>query len=158
MTFRKLRIAWSVVWGVVAVLLVVLWARSYQKWDTIWSPSIITHDAGMSSNEGGAYFFLYSTPPAPPSPLWQSRTITADISLNWRSWQRRMTFAGFGITRLGTMTILLLPHWFCKLLIGSFATAPWLSRAQRRFSLRTLLIATTLVAVVLGLAVYASGH
>ena len=29
MRFRKLRIAWSVAWGVVAVLLIVLWVRSY---------------------------------------------------------------------------------------------------------------------------------
>ena len=37
MKFRKLRIAWSVAWGVVAVLLCVLWVRSYlgvrsRKW------------------------------------------------------------------------------------------------------------------------------
>ena len=29
MKYRKLRIAWSVAWGVVAVLLIVLWVRSY---------------------------------------------------------------------------------------------------------------------------------
>ena len=29
MKFRKLRIAWSVVWGLAAVLLVVLWVQSY---------------------------------------------------------------------------------------------------------------------------------
>jgi hypothetical protein len=29
MTFRKLRIAWSVFWGVACVLMVVLWVRSY---------------------------------------------------------------------------------------------------------------------------------
>jgi hypothetical protein len=29
MKFRKLRIAWSVGWGLLAVLLVVLWVRSY---------------------------------------------------------------------------------------------------------------------------------
>src|SRR4051812_22807060 len=29
MRFRKLRIAWSVAWGVAAVLSVVLWVRSY---------------------------------------------------------------------------------------------------------------------------------
>ena len=29
MKYRKLRIAWSVGWGIVAVLLVVLWVRSY---------------------------------------------------------------------------------------------------------------------------------
>ena len=31
MKFRKLRIAWSVVWGVAAVLLIVLWVRSYWR-------------------------------------------------------------------------------------------------------------------------------
>src|SRR4029079_3358407 len=29
MRYRKLRIAWSVAWGVVAVLLIVLWVQSY---------------------------------------------------------------------------------------------------------------------------------
>ena len=33
MKHRKLRIAWSVAWGVVAVLLCVLWVRSYWKSD-----------------------------------------------------------------------------------------------------------------------------
>ena len=31
MRFRKLRIAWSVVCGLVAVLLIVLWVRSYWR-------------------------------------------------------------------------------------------------------------------------------
>ena len=39
--------------------------------------------------------------------------------------------------------------------IAALAAAPWI-RWSRRFSLRTLLIATTLVAVVLGLIVYAA--
>ena len=34
MKYRKLRIAWSVAWGVVAVLLCVLWVRSYW-WDDV---------------------------------------------------------------------------------------------------------------------------
>ena len=29
MRFRKLRIAWSVTWGIACVLLIVLWVRSY---------------------------------------------------------------------------------------------------------------------------------
>src|SRR4051794_36442298 len=32
MKFRKLRIAWSVAWGVACVLLILLWVRSY--WPT----------------------------------------------------------------------------------------------------------------------------
>jgi hypothetical protein len=41
-----------------------------------------------------------------------------------------------------------IPHWFPPVLVLALATAPWL---RWRFSLRTMLIATTLVAVVLGL-------
>jgi hypothetical protein len=42
------------------------------------------------------------------------------------------------------------------LLTASFAVLPWVSSLSRlrRFSLRTLLIATTLVAILLGLIVY----
>jgi hypothetical protein len=35
MRFRKLRIAWSVAWGLLAVLLVVLWVRSYWHQDEL---------------------------------------------------------------------------------------------------------------------------
>ena len=35
MRYRKLRIAWSVGWGVVAVLLCVLWVRSYRWIDEV---------------------------------------------------------------------------------------------------------------------------
>jgi hypothetical protein len=44
---------------------------------------------------------------------------------------------------------LIFPYWCVVLLAGMFAAAPWV-----RFSLRALLVATTLVAVVLGLVVY----
>src|SRR4051794_41164867 len=35
MRFRKLRIAWSVLWGLACVLLIVLWVRSYRGGDSI---------------------------------------------------------------------------------------------------------------------------
>ena len=44
------------------------------------------------------------------------------------------------------------PHWFGVLLFAALAVVPWI----RRFSLRTLLIATTLVAVALGLIIWMS--
>jgi hypothetical protein len=46
-----------------------------------------------------------------------------------------------------------LPFWFTLLGVVATATAPWW---RLRFSVRTLIIATTLVAVVLGLVVYAA--
>jgi hypothetical protein len=46
-----------------------------------------------------------------------------------------------------------LPHWFLFGLSVMFAFCPWL---PARFSLRTLLIGMTLVAVMLGLAIWAT--
>ena len=43
------------------------------------------------------------------------------------------------------------PHWFVGIGMIGVAAAPWF---RWRFTLRTLLIATTLVAVALGLIVY----
>ena len=45
------------------------------------------------------------------------------------------------------------PYWFWLLILTALAIAPWIRQLKWRFSLRTLLIATTLVAVVLGLVV-----
>jgi len=46
------------------------------------------------------------------------------------------------------------PHWFCFVVSSLFAITIYFKRSYR-FSLRTLLIATTLVAVVLGIIVVA---
>ncbi len=46
-----------------------------------------------------------------------------------------------------------IPHWFVIILAATSGIVPWL---RWHFSLRTLLIATTLIALVLGLAVYAA--
>jgi hypothetical protein len=54
---------------------------------------------------------------------------------------------GFGSSLYGAV----LPHWFLVAIVGLLGVAP---RLLWRFSLRTLLIAMTLVAVVLGALVY----
>ena len=48
-----------------------------------------------------------------------------------------------------------MPYWCPTLLIAAFAVAPWIPQLSWRFSLRTLLVATTLIAVGLGAVVYA---
>jgi hypothetical protein len=45
MKYRKLRIAWSVGWGVLCLLLVALWVRSYWWRDTYSGPS---HNSGVT--------------------------------------------------------------------------------------------------------------
>jgi hypothetical protein len=56
------------------------------------------------------------------------------------------------LSRTGSILVCI-PDWLLIFISIAFAAAPWI---RWRFSLRTLLIATTLVAVVLGLVVWMS--
>lgn len=156
MRFRKLRIAWSVAWGIVAVLLIALWVRSYWWSDSIvadFTTSLCTQvDSGYGicafviSNHklpGNTWVvhsdsvhnprFPYGEYPPPHSPIWGffSPYIRVDDGVIDAS--------------------VILPTWFAITVTASFAAFPWLSF---RFSLRALLIATTLVAMALGLIVW----
>jgi hypothetical protein len=84
--------------------------------------------------------------------LENQKRLEADILNRIIASEKRWAFgAGIDLKSILTST-LILPHWFPVLLFATFAAIPWL--VPRRFSLRTLLIATTLVAAVLGLAVW----
>jgi hypothetical protein len=168
MRFRKLRIAWSVAWGVVAVLLVVLWVRSYWRCDVVNLP-----DNRM--------------PPLAPSMSWMTEAISHRGLLAWASgalvfgneaWKWRIppvecgdfkdgsgrplpSVLGFKYKELSAKTtrrpseyIFVVPYYFPFFLTSSLSLSPWIRQLRWRFSLRTLLIATTLVAVVLGLIVW----
>jgi hypothetical protein len=162
MRFRKLRIAFSAFCGLACVLLIALWVLSY--WWSGWASGPIsrTKVLGLSSsqgrirarlldrvwpNEAGWHFSHYSrakfekeadeelrrrgpfvsTFKAPPPPIFGT-TIDGAFSV------------GHGLTVL----------FFATLGVVAAPCIKW------HFSLRTLLIATTLVAVGLGLAVYAA--
>jgi hypothetical protein len=56
MTYRKLRIAWSVGWGVATVLLCVLWVLSYWRMDSIDSTSATGQFSGLASLHGRITF------------------------------------------------------------------------------------------------------
>jgi len=165
MKYRKLRIAWSAGWGVVAVLLCALWVRSYWLSDTIFC---MKHSSGTSWF-GGTYESDSS-----------STTVTSEIGfikLCWQEWpdfvndwwdfdaettdRKFIEKLDLGLLGLRTETT-----WYGRLFAVSdrtllFATtilavAPWISYFRWRFSLRALFIATTLIAVVLGILIYAT--
>ena len=141
MKFRKLRIAWSVVCLVACVLLIVLWVRSYFACDTLQiyfnsQTFRLDHLHGvmygrttLSKNSGPDYWLLDT---GQPQRLGKTHIFP--------------TVGGFGA---------FVPFWCPALLAGILAAAPWL---HWHFSLRTLLIATTLVAVVLGAIVWLNHH
>lgn len=66
---------------------------------------------------------------------------------------REPVVLGFYAKALRKSGTICIPHWFAVLIVGGIAAAPWIRRF-RRFSLRTLLVAMTLVAVVLAIVVW----
>ncbi len=145
----KLRIAWSVAWGIAALLLVALWVRSYWRWDSAGVK--VVHDTlvGGNSISGQIECGFDGWSPA-GIPLVTSYRI-GDVPLPLKD-PENSTVCGFGFHVNKWRGRLDFPHCFGVLALSAAAAMPWL-----RFSLRTLLIATTLIAVGLGLIVWLAG-
>lgn len=86
---------------------------------------------------------------------WYSEPLTPEFKSYWQDFAGDSSLIGFGLARFTSHTAILVPHWFQVVVFVLIAAVPW-SPWSRRFSLRTLLIATTLLAVVLGLAVWSA--
>jgi hypothetical protein len=165
MRFRKLRIAWSVAWGSASVLLIMLWVRSYWRYDMLAFPS---QSIGLGSIQGELVYSSTNFPSnswpkfirvGPQSQQWtvHSESITGNTGFPlMKDGQPVTRTIGFGWFSSVHWLYVFVPHWFLVLVTTAAAFTPWILR-KNRFSLRTLLIATTLVAVVLGLAIWAAG-
>jgi hypothetical protein len=157
MRFRKLRIAWSVFWGVACVLLIVLWTRSYWREDCLYW-NIVGHRSIVIASARGqlaACTFLFEMSPG----LHPRFRLLDDLSYGhtdvYSLVHSDKTFAILGPDSLGPVgRALLIPHWLAVLIFGGIAILGVRGPFQFRFTLRTLLIATTLVAVMLGLIVW----
>lgn len=121
MEYGKLRIVWSVFWGLLTVLLLGLWMRSY-----CWTgQEVITlryfgsKPVGLVWNSQGTGVLLVKVRQSGPP-------IVSEVGM---------------------------PYWLSLPLLIAVVVAGWL---PWQFSLRSLLITTTLVAVGLGLIVWAS--
>jgi len=142
--FRKLRIAWSVGWGILCLLLIVLWMRSY------WRLEAIHVSRNSFSSMRGIAGWTYWTEGTPATRFgWGSASLD-DMRKSGRFTTQRAR--GFRLQRTPDGFTLILPHWSLLVVALVISAAPWL---RWRFSLRTLLIITTLVAVGLGWIVYA---
>jgi hypothetical protein len=127
------------------VLLVVLWVRSYWKLDVV----DVADWYEIDSVCGEILVMKYDSAIALGDPWSYFSFVTTDEMAggDWRTtlgFKRADTPVGWGIV---------FPHSFPIFVLVLIAGIPWLKQFQR-FSLRTLLIATTLVAVVLGLIVW----
>jgi hypothetical protein len=158
MKHRKLRIAWLVAWGAVCLSLLTLWMRSYWRTDFIrvrWG--LFEYDYLAASGEIGMT--------VSDARYWPSRaSILASSSPTMYSWEPDrahpyINLLGFRLRHYilpgGSDDTFEVPFWLAALTTGIAGILPWLSWSTR-FSLRTLLIATTLVAVGLGLIAWLS--
>jgi hypothetical protein len=150
MRFRNLRIAWSVACSMLALLLLLMWARSYWVRDActhIGRDSVATTVYNVAFNCGTIDFFRVIKPASwlPTSGFTEGWTYFAAKPDPYR----KLFFWEMGPRYVVIQFPLVLPAF----VVVALAWMPWL-RASWRFSLRTLLIATTLVAVVLGLGVW----
>jgi hypothetical protein len=137
------------------VLLIALWVRSYWYTDALAFRSMVVGRLTLISNKGEIWLYWHVDP--------LLRVIELDsIPTNYDPGFPPISRLGFGFTRdydsydgldywgIG------FPNWFILLFTAVFAAVPWLPWWSKRFSLRTLLITTTLVAVVLGTVVVLS--
>ena len=142
MRFRKLRIAWSVGCGLLAVLLIVLWMRSHDYLELGWGVFAST-DIAFVSKDGAITLAA-----APRSRI----SLSQERSRLW-GWEVHPSHRTFKFD--GNAWHTSFPHWLPVLFASGLAGVSWI---PRRYSLRTLLIATTVVAAALGLAGYVAAQ
>jgi hypothetical protein len=124
---------------VVAVLLCVLWVRSYWKLDALF----IEHLKNVVSSRGELCFSCsISWPTTVNMTEHQFGPFTTQSLTNSDKYVQVGKSEGWAI-----------PVWLPVLLAGALLLIPWMPWCWR-FSLRTLLMATSLVAVVLGLIMW----
>jgi hypothetical protein len=154
--FQFFRVTWTAGWALVCLLLVVLWVRSQQTADVL-HVRLDSKGGGIAaiaigSIDGTMTFFRSAGPRRPFNYyllLNSERKGSQDRGM-WAMQAQRppdWNAFGFGVLRNPGFNVYAAPHWFYALHAAIMGAAPWL---LFRFSLRTLLIAVMLIAVVLG--------
>jgi hypothetical protein len=149
MTNRKLRIAFSATCLIACVLLIVLWVRSY--W---WTYGVNANDGiqefGISVECGALVAAFGSVPKLSRVHFyWESQPVTPDLDM-----PGLMGFYCGTHPYGGSSTLLLLPLWLFGILAATAGVTPWIIAIRLRFTLRTLLVAITAVAVLFGVVVW----
>jgi hypothetical protein len=161
MRFRKLRIAWSILCGIACLLLIVLWIRSYSSADVFDFQISRTRLLGFGSVQGGMFAYTSDYMSEYYQGPWEMRgeeiVDPRKVNFSIERYPQYRGILGFGFLNATPTRMVCAPHWFSVCVTCVFADLPWLKR-RWNFTLRTLLNATTLVAVVLGLIVYAAGQ
>jgi hypothetical protein len=130
---RRLQMFVSVLFGAIAVLTVALWIRSYLVLQETIVSTVGNHTYYAEISRGS--FRLGISPPYPNLDKWQTlmrgQTYAIPISPSNIEW-----------TRHGAIR-----YWHFFVVALFLAALPWM---RSRYSLRTLLIVTTVIAIAIG--------
>jgi hypothetical protein len=153
--FRRLRIAASVFFALVAIALCVLWVRSYWHFDQI-EGQLFQRNLFLASASGQIRLSVIESP--------------KPVALNLASSRIEGDRVGLILTRTDGTNLWLLPLFVASLaptakcvwmwyllptfLVIVLSALPWIHYLPRRFSLRTMLIAATLIALTFGMVLY----
>jgi hypothetical protein len=86
MKHRKLRIAWSVTWGIAAMLIIALWVRSYWYWEGV---KLQKQKLGMVAKVYSVHYFMllmagiFSAVPWLPLTRFSLRTLLIAWTMAW---------------------------------------------------------------------------
>jgi hypothetical protein len=159
MRFRKLRIAFSATSAFVCAILIVIWWRSYFFYDNfvfrceVKGLAATSYDGSLCVGTAANWRSL----PFDGDGWLRIRHYSIGKQTDWMGAIRKKhtIVLGFGVIDDSNESTIFIPYWFLCGASGICATILWPMKS-RQFRLQTLLITTTLVAVVLGLAVYAA--
>jgi hypothetical protein len=139
--YYKLRITVSAVFAILCVGLTCLWVRSH-VWRSTLQGVIGSQRLQFTSENGSLAVLVFPNVQSRNFPRRDWTITSSNAGDNaFRSWR---------VSMQPNDVIAVLPWWFVVLVLVIAAATPWI---RWKYSLRTLLIATTLVAVALGLAV-----
>jgi hypothetical protein len=151
---RGIRIAASVTCWIVCGLLIMLWVRSYWWSDTVMGPTK-TRLIRFESRRGQVGAVATNRILPAQQWTWISRPTNLALRDVLTVIFPRQRFLGFNSIWNSKVVGLAVPLWFLVLLTGALSAAPWINWSKR-FRLRTMLIAVTLIAFVLALIAIAS--
>jgi hypothetical protein len=151
--FRFLRIGWSVGCGIIVILLIVLRSRSIDHRDE--ARVFFAGNRRVIIESLYLQLDLIASQQQMPWPLGRTgvssesvRDVIPPTLFLDDDKTTRLYYGGFGIQfSPWQFVVIAIPHWFAIVSAGILAAIPWI---RWRFSLRTLLIAMTLVAVTIG--------
>lgn len=139
--WKFLKVAVTAVSLLLCVVLIVLWVRSYYRWDSV---GIRFDDRlfNFVSFDGMAATIIYGE-----DPLWGADEIWIYEQLEIERTEAREPPWHFSSTRDFPL-VAVAPNWFLVTILATIAAFPWIKSC---FSLRTLFIVMTLFAIFFGM-------